>query len=1154
MKLSDEHRKQLIDLLERRLELATEEGRRNILTSAGLREIAPKIDLSGSQSQATTRIVNYLEDWGRLASQKETLGLFLSTIKDLKSVGIEQRDFLNFLLKEYEMMKAIAPDDRDEQPELPGQNQTLGQEGKLSIKEIKAETANIIDRTVASVGKNYNEDSQNINNNSGIVIKELHIGSDPQPEVSGEPEPEIQWRDICRQMLEEQKHLTTNDLMRDEEDRFELDEIHVPLALVERKKPEKRDKEFSPEQGSRLYEPEYEEKQRFQHQQFLTDILGGGKGKSQGKRIAIIGEPGAGKTTLARKIAFWILDNTTSLPILIAAADLPEPEANRDVLEEYLLEKWLKNAVERVADLTEGLEVKFKKKFRQGKVWLLLDGIDEMPARRLEPLRAIQNQLSGWVGQERVVLTCRLNLWEANRNALASEFEIYRTLEFSYGDGKTGDQVGEFIGKWFQREPELGEKLRREMERSEKRRIKDLAKNPLRLALLCSTWRLWKDRGGLPDTKAKLYKGFVDKFSAWKQEEFPSTPTERRKLNKALGELARVAIDRDESRFRLKQSLVSRVLEQEGDRLFELATKLGWLNKVGLAAESPDEEVYAFYHPTFQEYFAATAIEDWHFFLNHVPDEPEQGNYRIFEPQWKQVILLWLGREDVRSEQKEQFIEALVSFEDKCNDFYKYRAYFLAAAGIAEFKQCRRADEIIKQLIEWIVFRHTRFKESDTLPIISRVALKETDNQRAISALVHFLNSAKDKDTLRKAFESLREIGAGNSKAIYALVQLLNSTKNKFIRREAVDSLVEIGTGNSEAISAMVQLLNSAESENTRRQAACSLGKIGKGNSEAIYGLVELLNSTEDEFTRREAVESLREIGAGNSKAIYALEQLLNFGQNEYTCRRAAESLWKIEPGNSQAISAIVHLIHDAHSEFTRRKAVESLGRIDPGNSQAISALVQLLNSTKSQSTRRRAAESLLKIDPGNFEAISALVQLVSYTKYESNHKRAFEGLGKFDPGSSETISALVQLLNSTDDQFTQLPAAELLGKIGADNSEARSSLVQLANYSKHKSSRTTAAYNFQKISSSPSHCVPILKLLRGRIKNKACYRIAWHCAENLSYPDFYRAWHQGVPTVPPEESTTIAKSLIAKTLIFFKTLFRYGRNWLASKEEDGKN
>jgi predicted NACHT family NTPase len=101
--------------------------------------------------------------------------------------------------------------------------------------------------------------------------------------------------------------------------------------------------------------------------------------------------------------------------------------------------------------------------------------------------------------------------------------------------------------------------------------------------------------------------------------------------------------------------------------LFEKAIELGWLNRVGVDAENPLKSVYAFYHPSFQEYFAACEIEDWHFFLNHVPQNPQQGIYRIFERQWKEVMLLWMGRKDVDREEKEAFIKALVEFKDGLN-------------------------------------------------------------------------------------------------------------------------------------------------------------------------------------------------------------------------------------------------------------------------------------------------------------------------------------------------------------------------------------------------------------------------------------------------------------------------------------------------------
>lgn len=91
------------------------------------------------------------------------------------------------------------------------------------------------------------------------------------------------------------------------------------------------------------------------------------------------------------------------------------------------------------------------------------------------------------------------------------------------------------------------------------------------------------------------------------------------------------------------------------------------------------EKVYAFYHPTFQEFFAAEAIADWQFFFDPAHDFP------IFSSHWREVILLWLGRTDVAATAKTAFMQALINFDDGCGSFYAHRAYFLAAAGLAEY-------------------------------------------------------------------------------------------------------------------------------------------------------------------------------------------------------------------------------------------------------------------------------------------------------------------------------------------------------------------------------------------------------------------------------------------------------------------------------------
>ncbi len=172
-------------------------------------------------------------------------------------------------------------------------------------------------------------------------------------------------------MLEQQRPLTSNLLFHDNEDaKFDREQIYVPLALVERRKPDKKESKNSPEEGIKLYEPQYEEKQRFEHQAWLEQILEKGESKTKGKRIALIGEPGAGKTTTLQDITFWVLEKELGLPIWIPLADLGRDENLID-LQTYLWDNWLNLAVSpRQKDIAQQ---ELETQIEQGQVWLLLD-------------------------------------------------------------------------------------------------------------------------------------------------------------------------------------------------------------------------------------------------------------------------------------------------------------------------------------------------------------------------------------------------------------------------------------------------------------------------------------------------------------------------------------------------------------------------------------------------------------------------------------------------------------------------------------------------------------------------------------------------------------------------------------------------------------
>jgi len=519
----------------------------------------------------------------------------------------------------------------------------------------------------------------------------------PSPNSRNQPKGDIDWQQLCRKYLQLQRSLASNLFSAPMGISFDLDELHVPLGLVERQQKSQRWEDFDPEWGSRVYQ---EEKSiPIDYDDFFDRVLAQGQSpKSEGSRLAIIGEPGAGKTVLLLKVGEWVLNQAVGLPIWISLGAV-----GNKPLDQYLTEDWLRLALGKAGLMSVHVEAacKFEQLLNQGQVWLLLDGADEMSVS--DPLGTLADQLRVPLLQNvRVVLTCRVNLWDAPINAL-DEFDTYKMLDFSFGDGNKPNQVKLFIDNWFSSSNSSnGLRLWQQLNQTGMTRIKDLARNPLRLALLCLIWAGKQET--LPKTKAQLYKLFVEALYRLKQKVFPTTLRERTDKNAALGKLALQALILGYKSV-LPTALVEKELNQ--GELFEKALELGWLNRVGVEPQNILNSVYAFFHPTFLEYFAASAIGDnRHLFLHHIQENPLDPSacYRIFEPQWQEVFLLWLGREDVAPSSKEALLQALIKFEDGCLGLYKFRAYLLAAAGIAEFSslsESQVADQIVFNLSKW---------------------------------------------------------------------------------------------------------------------------------------------------------------------------------------------------------------------------------------------------------------------------------------------------------------------------------------------------------------------------------------------------------------------------------------------------------------------
>ncbi|MBD2664924.1 putative signal transduction protein with Nacht domain [Richelia sinica FACHB-800] len=707
-----------------------------------------------------------------------------------------------------------------------------------------------------------------------------------------EPQPEnlqINWREVCQKMLQKQQEQQR--LRRQITELKHEIEIFVPLGLVQPKPARRKEEIPFPDaaEGMRQYELKSEEiTKQYEYQQFIDEVIG-----QQSKNLAIIGEPGAGKTTWLSKIAEYLADNSDyPSPIFINLNRLD----NRTI-KDYLLHTWLEEALKFIPSqitVTQTLEENFKQQFKDKRVWLLLDGVDEMKTTANSPLFQLHSQLEGWVTWTRVILTCRLNVWQPNPIA---NFEYYRTLAFS------DVQVGDFIQQWYEKaeKRELGELLQQKLTAPQHSRIFDLVKNPLRLAMLCQSWYFLQ--GELPETKANLYQRFVDATYEWKKGEFGTTAAQRQQLNQALGNLALKMIDEQIS---LKESVIKDVMSLDE---FELAEKLGWLNWV-YRDQKTDERVYAFFHLSFAEYFAACVIDDWDYFLpkNHV-DKPVEGKkYRIFENEWNEIFLLWMGRENI-DDKKKEFIKKLVNFKDGVNNFYTNLAYVQSGIALVEFKSCLLADEIIEQLIKW-GFGYFDSKEQvwlnfiDPIPEDARKTLLLTDKERVIPALISLFHNIQSEDTRRKA----------------DLISLLHDIQSEDTRGKFAKSLGKIEAWDEQTISAVIPFLENIQDEFTRWRVAEILGNIAVGNEQVIAALIKLLKDTQSEPTRRIVADILGKIAVGNEQVIVALIKLLNDTQNEDIRSSVADILGKIlktEHNYLITVSALnKHLTNEVENNF----------------------------------------------------------------------------------------------------------------------------------------------------------------------------------------------------------------------------------------------
>ncbi|WP_126385173.1 NACHT domain-containing protein [Pseudanabaena sp. ABRG5-3] len=890
----------------------------------------------------------------------------------------------------------------------------------------------------------------------------------------------IDWQKVCRRRLAKQKE--DRQLRKNATAIGAEVNVYVPLDLLEQKE-QTRSKQDKGDSERNQYQ-ERKVVKTYEHDDFLGSLT---DRQSKNKHIAIVGEAGAGKTTLLARIADE-LDKKQKLQIFVSLADLQGRS-----LEEYIYGNWLSKAL---GVQTDSINAEQKsdlfQQFQAGEIWLLLDGLDEMRAKSsADALEKINREIREVIGQSRVVLTSRLNVWDAYLNRL-SGFDTFRMEDFS------PEQVDKFIRDWFvsAEKPESAPILQAKLKEPNRDRIRDMVRHPLRLALLCQAF--YRDLNTeLPETKAGLYELFVRYFYEWKPnivDEDLTQDTLREELHLALGKLAIAGIDGDAG-FRLSRSLA---VKEMGDRLFKLASDVGWLTLI--ERDEQDQEVYAFYHASFQEYFAALAIDDWDFFLpnNHIDKPAKDHNdkykeYRVFEPRWKEIIAFWMGRKD-RYIEKESFIKVLIEFEDGCKDFYWHRAYFLAATCLIEFKNCKFAEEIIEQIIEWTyTYSYINIEypyyghyisslDNEAHTILITLSQFQVYNKFIIDRLSELLKSSEiDKNSSILIAEILGTIDFGNPNALFYLVQIVKSSKFKKPDLKsysatcwrAKSSLEQLAVGDLNTISMLTEILQDPLiCEDTHSLVlnilkVISVNHIEETDSDSPANFNNITNTLEElqRFLRDEYIQY--------RKVIPILEELVDIVNKIIVGKEELDSKLLFDDSDIKLLfyKKLVDIINDEIVKNKRlgmkRNAnyidveylfyrifwcknnrldeiVWSLGKSAVGNTESVSILVDTLKHEQLDNyTRYRLAECLETIDRGNIEAFSSLMKIILENKHLSNE--AVHSLSEIAVSNAEVISILVNTLqNEQLDDNTRYNLAKVLGKIDTGNVTSISTLIEL--------------------------------------------------------------------------------------------------------------
>jgi hypothetical protein len=349
--------------------------------------------------------------------------------------------------------------------------------------------------------------------------------------------------------------------------------------------------------------------------------------------LMVLGQPGAGKSTFLRKMGLEALKGKKGglerarIPVFI---ELKSFKSSQIDIEELIVKEFT------ICGFPFSKEF-IAKALEQGKLLILLDGLDEVPTVNTdEVISKIQDFVDRYY-KNRFIVSCRT--------------AAYRNYFQRFTDVKIADfddtQIEQFIGNWFQSEVDkqagTAQKCWELLQKPEYAAAKELAHTPLLLTFLCLNY----DRSqNFPNHRSVLYRRalriLLEEWAAekriQKEEIYQGLSTELEES--LLSEIAYTGFETDKLFFSQREVVeeiktflagnLNAPKHLDGEAVLKAIEV-----QQGILVERADD-VYSFSHLTLQEYLTAQYIADNNLIEQLVTDHFSDGR-------WREVFLLVAG-------------------------------------------------------------------------------------------------------------------------------------------------------------------------------------------------------------------------------------------------------------------------------------------------------------------------------------------------------------------------------------------------------------------------------------------------------------------------------------------------------------------------------